>query len=140
MRVSDHIQLAELQLISGIVGVNGSAGPAADDCFGYSRNVSEQPPAMSERQLVDAGDRHAMPRPAGALKRKKARKFLVAVEELLSALAVVIVGPKEVETARELALNPHLQRVIAFMRARRIGLVHSGVLRKWLEQTPQRNL
>jgi hypothetical protein len=81
-----------------------------------------------------------MPRPGGALIIEIPGEFLVAVEELLCALPVVIVGPEEIEPVHELTLHPHLQRVVAFPHAGGVRLVHVSILRKGLQQGSQRDL
>ena len=81
-----------------------------------------------------------MARPGAAFPFKTSGVLAVAAEELLRALAVVIVGPEEIEAAQELPLHSHLQRMIALQHVGSIGFADTGILRIRLKQAAEGDL
>src|SRR2546427_1612487 len=101
MRIADDVHLAEAQQLAGVVVVDRTGGPAADNGINHTGHMSHVPPPAAQWELVNASDCHAMPWPRSRLEAEPAGKFFIGIEIFLLPLPVVVVGEQEIKAIGE---------------------------------------
>src|SRR5688572_27359218 len=126
---ANQIHLSKAKAVAGVVPEDAAGRPPTENGVCGRMHVREEAPALTERELVCARDRHPVPGAQAIFPPELVGEFLFLIEELLLAFLIVVVGEQEIEPVRERALDTELQGMVPLLDAVGVPLHDARVVR-----------